>query len=323
MSSGHCLVARSRSDAGSVAGPARATPRVVSVILNTNRRDDTLECLASLARGEYPNHQVIVLDNASTDGSAEAIREQFPDVDVLPLSENLGYAGNNNVGITAAVARGADWVFVLNEDTVLAPDCLASLMAVAERDPAVGVLGPMVYHHDEPEVIQSAGGKFSRSWDSFHLGQNTPDQGRFTDPHPVDWISGCAILVRRAVIEQVGAFDPRYFYFWEETEWCLRASRAGWRILHVPMAKLWHKGVQRNYRPQPTVTYYATRNRLLTLAKHRAPVSVWLVTWLQIGRTLASWTVKPGWRDMAGHRHAMWRGAADFLRRRWGGPVRL
>jgi GT2 family glycosyltransferase len=311
------------SSAGGHSRTAPARPYVVSVILNTNRCEDTLECLASLARGGYSNHRAIVLDNASTDGSAEAIRQRFPEVQVLPLVENLGYAGNNNVGIAAALAQGADWVFVLNEDTVLAEDCLDRLMAVAGQDPAIGVVGPMVYHHDEPGVIQSAGGKISRSWDSFHLGQNTPDEGQFTDPHRVDWISGCAILVRRAVIEQVGAIDPRYFYFWEETEWCLRARRAGWRIVHVPLAKLWHKGVQRDYRPKPTVTYYATRNRLLTLAKHAAPAGVWLVTWLQIVRTLASWTLKPKWRGMAAHRNAMWRGVVDFLRGRLGGPVQL
>jgi len=296
---------------------------VASVILNTNRRDDTLECLASLANSDYANHRVIVMDNASTDGSAAAIRERFPQVQILDLTQNLGYAGNNNVGIEAALAEKADWVFVLNEDTVLAPDCLTRLIEAGEQDPSIGVLGPMVYHHGEPTVIQSAGGKLNALWESFHLAQNVEDHGQFRAPHRVDWISGCAILVRRAVIEQVGMIDPRYFYFWEETEWCMRASKAGWRIVHEPRAMLWHKGVQRDYRPKPHVTYYATRNRLLTLAKHHAPVFVWAMAWLQIARTLTSWTIKPKWRHMRDHRWAMWRGAADFLSHRWGGPVQL
>jgi GT2 family glycosyltransferase len=298
-------------------------PYVVSVILNTNRRQDTLECLASLAAGDYSHHKALVLDNASTDGSADAIHAQFPGAEVVPLTSNRGYAGNNNVGIDVAVAQQADWIFVLNEDTILAPDCLSRLVEVGESDPAIGILGPMVYHHGEPNIIQSAGGKFSRYWDSYHLGQNVLDEGQYASPHDVDWISGCGILVRRALIDQVGAIDPRYFYFWEETEWCLRANRAGWRIVHVPQAKLWHKGVQRDYRPKPTVTYYATRNRLLTMAKHDAPVAAWAMAWFGIMRTLASWTVKPKWRAMADHRHAMWRGATDFLWGRWGGPVQL
>lgn len=293
-------------------------PCVISVILNTNRRADTVACLASLIQNSYENHQVIVLDNHSTDGSVAAIRATFPTVQILALADNRGYAGNNNVGIAAALAQGADWIFVLNEDTILAPDCLTQLVRVGESAPNIGIVGPLVYHHHTPTIIQSAGGRLSADWNSVHLAKDEPDQNQFTAPHLVDWISGCGILVRRAVIEAVGMIDERYFYFWEETEWCLRAGKAGWRILHVPAAKLWHKGVQVDHRPKPSVTYYATRNRLLTLAKHHAPLRVWLQVWGQLLRILVSWTVQPKWRHMVAHRNAMWRGMIDFLRRRWG-----
>jgi GT2 family glycosyltransferase len=295
-----------------------AHPYVICVILNTNRREDTLECLASLEGSTYRNYHRIVLDNHSTDGSVEAIRARFPSAQIIQLADNRGYAGNNNVGIEAAIAQGAEWVFVLNEDTVLAPDCLTKLVEVGESDPQIGIVGPMVYHYDEPDIIQSAGGRLGRGWESQHLAVDEPDRGQFVQPHPVDWVSGCGIMVRGAVIRQVGAIDERYFYYWEETEWCLRAGRAGWRIMHVPRAKLWHKGVQRDHRPQPSVTYYATRNQLLTLAKHHAPPIAWLLTWGQLLRTLASWTVKPKWRSKREHRRAMWRGMVDFLCQRWG-----
>lgn len=265
----------------------------------------------------------MVLDNASSDGSVEAIEAAFPGVQIIRLTSNLGYAGNNNIGIEAALAAGAEWIFVLNEDTVLAPDCLTHLVEAGERDPNIGIVGPLVYHHDEPHLIQSAGGKLTDYWESFHLAQNAPDEGQFSEPHRVDWISGCAILLRRAVIEQVGMIDPHYFYFWEETEWCLRASKAGWKVMNVPHAKLWHKGVQRDYHPNPSVTYYATRNRLLTLSKHHAPAAVRAMAWFQILRTLTSWTLKPKWRNMRAHRRAMWRGASDYMSGRLGGPVRL
>jgi len=295
-----------------------AQPLVISVILNTNRREDTLACLHSLAQNYYENHQSIVLDNRSTDGSVAAIQSAFPRVQIVELTDNRGYAGNNNVGIAAALAQGADWVFVLNEDTVLDPDCLTRLVEIGESDPQIGIVGPMVYHQDEPTVIQSAGGRFGPYWDSLHIGKNEPDQGRFHAPHAVDWVSGCAILVRRDAIEQVGMIDERYFYYWEETEWCLRIGRAGWRIMHIPQAKLWHKGVQRDYQPKPSVTYYATRNRLLTLAKHHAPLWVWVHVWSQLLRTLTSWSLRPKWRHMLDHRNAMWCGMRDFLRCRWG-----
>jgi GT2 family glycosyltransferase len=293
-------------------------PYVVFVVLNTNRREDTLKCLESIARSTYTNHKVIVLDNASTDGSVEAIRSTYPSAETIELGKNEGYAGNNNVGVAAALAEQADWVFVVNEDTVLAPDCLEHLVGVGVGDPRIGILGPMVYHDDEPETIQSAGGCLDHYWQSRHIGANEPDTQQFVEPRAVDWISGCAILVRRPVIEQIGMLDARFFYYWEEVDWCLRAKENGWRVVHVPRAKVWHSGVRRIYRPNASVTYYSTRNRFLLLQKHRAPLLVWIVAWLQTLRTLVSWTVRPKWRGQSDHRRAMWRGTVDFLRQRWG-----
>lgn len=293
-------------------------PLIVTVILNTNRCEDTLETLLSLLDSTYENHMVIVLDNASTDGSVETIRSSFQDVEIIELSENLGYAGNNNVGIKYALDQGADWIFVLNEDTTLAQNCLENLVRVGQSDQCIGIVGPMVYHYDEPDVIQSAGGRMDRHWQTWHLAHNESDQGQYKKPHPVEWISGCAILVRRDVIEQLGSIDERFFYYWEETEWCLRAREGGWSIIHVPQAKLWHKGVQRDYKPSPSVTYYSTRNRFLMMAKHRAPLMAWIIAWAQTMRTLTSWSVKPKWRSMHRHRDAMWQGSVDFLRHRWG-----
>jgi GT2 family glycosyltransferase len=291
---------------------------VYIVILNTNRRDDTLACLASLSEGTYQGTKIIVLDNNSTDGSLEAIRSAFYNVQIISLTENLGYAGNNNVGIVEAMKQGADWVLILNEDTILDPDCLAELIKVGESDPKIGIVGPMVYHYDEPDIIQSAGGVLGKYWQSQHLGQNELDHGQFQSPHCVEWISGCAILARRAVIEQVGMLDANFFIYWEETEWCIRASRGGWRIVHVPQARTWHKGVQRNYQPKPSFTYYGTRNHLLMLSKHKAPLSVRLFNWMQIFRTLLSWSIKPKWKHKREHRNAMWKGVVDFLQHRWG-----
>jgi hypothetical protein len=293
-------------------------PLIICVILNTNRRDDTLECLDSLSRSTYQHFSVLVLDNHSVDGSVEAIQARYPDTQIVPIEENRGYAGNNNVGIKIALERGADWVFVLNEDTILDSECLARLVEAGEQDAQIGIVGPMVYHYDEPGYIQSAGGILGPYWQSIHLSKDEVDTGQWSTVHPVEWISGCAILVRRPVIEQVGMIDERFFYYWEETEWCLRTGKAGWKILHVPQAKLWHKGVQRNYTPKPSLLYYSTRNRLLMISNHHAPLKVWGSAWWEILRTLASWSIKPKWRDKRANRDAMWQGVLDFLRQRWG-----
>lgn len=295
-----------------------SAPYVVSVILNTNRRDDTLECLASLGRSTYERQRAIVLDNGSLDGSVEAVRSSFPGVRIVELAENLGYAGNNNVGITLALDGKADWILVLNEDTILAPECLEAMVVAGNSDRRIGIVGPLVYHFDTPELIQSAGGRLDCFWTASHIAQNEKDQGLFPDVRDVDWISGCCIMVRREVIQDVGPIDERFFYYWEETEWCIRARRAGWRIVHAPGAKLWHKGVQLNYKPSPSVTYYATRNRLLTLSKHRAPLYVRLIAWAGLVRTLASWTLRPKWKHLRKHRNALRRGLSDYLAGRWG-----
>jgi len=293
-------------------------PLVYIVILNTNRRDDTLACLKTLSKSTYSNLKIIVLDNKSSDDSVDAIHSAFPEIQIVDLTENLGYAGNNNVGIEEAIKRGADWVLVLNEDTILDPDCLTELVKVGENDPKIGIVGPMVYHYDEPNIIQSAGGILGKYWQSRHLGQNELDQGQFQVPHRVEWISGCAIMVRKTAIEQAGMLDANFFIYWEETEWCIRIVRSGWQIIHVPQAKIWHKGVQRDYQPKPSFTYYGTRNHLLTLSKHQAPLGVQLFNWMQIFRTLLSWSIKPKWADKREHRNAMWKGVVDFLQRRWG-----
>jgi GT2 family glycosyltransferase len=296
-------------------------PLVVAVILNTNRRDDTLACLVSLEKNTYQNLQSILLDNRSEDGSIAAVQAAFPAVRTMDLPENLGYAGNNNTGIRAAMALGADWILVLNEDTVVDPDCVEHLCRVGESDPAIGIVGPMVYHHDEPGVIQSAGGRLGRNWKSWHLAQNERDEGQFENVQTVDWLTGCALLVRRQVIEQVGPLDERFFYYWEEVDWCLRAARRGWRIVHAPKARLWHKGVKRDYRPAPSVSYYNTRNRLLLMMKHQASFGAWFSAAMDLMRTLVSLTIKPRWRSSRQHRDAIFWGATDFLRHRWGpGP---
>ncbi len=294
-------------------------PKIFAVILNTNRREDTLACLESLFANHYPNLAVIVLDNASTDGSNEAISEQFPQVRIIHLTDNLGYAGNNNVGIQAALDQHADWVFVMNEDIILAPDALVNMVAAVQNQPETGIVGPMVYHANEPEVIQSAGGFLSKKrWDAVHRGFNEKDEGQYAAREYVDWISGCAILVKRDAILQAGLIDQRFFYYWEETEWCTRIAGLGWRVLFVPQSKIWHKGVQREYNPSPNVTYYAVRNRLLLLQKHHAPLKVWIRTIFFYMRTLLAWTLKPKWKFKKDHRNALWQGMKDFLFRRWG-----
>ncbi len=295
------------------------SPRVVTVVLNTNRRDDTLDCLASLSRQTInATNQIIVLDNHSRDGSAEAIGAAYPSVDLITIDTDRGYAGNNNVGIRKALTYSPEWVFVLNEDTVLEPTCLERMVAAGATDGHVGIVGPLVLHHNEPTVIQSAGGRLGRFWESIHEAANQPDTNQFTVPRDVDWISGCALMIRANAIVQAGMLDESFYYYWEELEWCLRVHKAGWRIVHVPDAKLWHKGVQRDYKPSPNVTYYNTRNRFLMMSRRSAPFYVRCGAWYQTLRTLGSWYLRPKWQAQRAHRDAMVQGVRDYLFANWG-----
>ncbi|OJX39522.1 MAG: hypothetical protein BGO78_13510 [Chloroflexi bacterium 44-23] len=292
--------------------------KIAAIILNTNRKIDTLECLTSLEENHYPELEIVVLDNHSRDGSVEAIQSAFPNVHVLAIQENQGYAGNNNVGLNFVKKFDPDWIFVLNEDTIFAPDALRIMMDSVEKNDQVGIIGPLVYHYDEPQVIQSAGGLFDRHWKAYHQAQNENDHAQFTSPFEVDWIHGCAIGIRREALEQAGGLDERFFYYWEETEWCYRVSKMGWSVWMIPRAKIWHKGVQRDYQPGANVTYYATRNRLLFNKIHNAPLRVWFFTWLYFIRILLSWSLRPKWRHKRANRDAMWQGIRDFRLQNWG-----
>ncbi len=293
-------------------------PLVAIIILNWNNDRDVLTCLLSLKKVDYPNIEIWIVDNGSTDPSSPIFQEYYPEAHVLRLSKNLGYTGGNNVGIQQALDHHADWVFLLNNDTTLAPDALSSMISVGQNRSDIGVIGPTIYHTTAPDIIQTAGGLLDQYLRTTHRGLNQVDRGQFLVPTGVDWVSGCALLARSVMIRQIGLLDDRFFMYNEELDWCIRAKLASWQIMHVPDAHVWHAGVNPTYLPNPYVTYYMVRNRFLLLSKHHASIISWLDTSFQVIRTLLSWSVRPKWKEKKIHRDAMWRGTIDFLRHRWG-----
>jgi GT2 family glycosyltransferase len=273
----------------------QAAPSVHIIVLNYNSREDTLACLRSLEHLTYPNYRVLLVDNASSDGTEQAVRSRYPDVTVIQNGRNLGFAGGNNAAIQLSLKLGADYILLLNNDTIVAPDFLDVMIEVMEQNPKVGVAGPMIYYHSQPEKIWSAGGAIDWQHGLTHMvGLNEDDVAQFgLRPRPVDFVTGCALLARRAVWEQIGLLDESFFMYYEETEWCVRAARAGWSIQMVPAAMIWHKISVEERASSPRTFYYMTRNRLLFLQRTHASYSGRLRTWGDYMRTFLSWSL---WR---------------------------
>lgn len=289
-------------------------PGVSIIVLSYNSRDDTLDCLRSLEHLTYPRVQVIVVDNDSSDGSVEAIKTDFPAITLIATGQNLGFTGGNNVGIRHALDSGADYIMLLNNDTIVAPDMIDIMVAAMEADSSVGVAGPMIYYYDQPDTIWSAGGTIDWKHGSTNMiGVSQVDRGQFgLQSHEVDFVTGCALLVRREVWQQAGLLDDEFFMYYEETEWCVRARRAGFKIIHVPLAMMWHKIMIDLRATSPRTYYYMTRNRLLFLRHSRASLRPWLYTYAEYARTFVSWSLRPKWHDRRHLRRVMLRAIKDF-----------
>ena len=259
-------------------------PKVVVVVLNWNGRMDTLACLDSLADVTYPNWEVIVVDNGSEDGSVEAIRKAHPAATVIESAENLGFAGGNNLGLEAALRRSADFILLLNNDTIVAPDVLSAFVTAAREHPDAGAYSGRIYFLSDPQRLWYAGTRWSPPDAAFeHIGQGVVDGGNsFEEVRETDYACGCAMFLRASAVRGIGPLDERFFLLFEETDWCSRAKRAGLRSLFVPQARLWHRvSAALGGRGVPLYEYFYTRNRLLYARMHLGRgrrAAVWLNT---------------------------------------------
>ncbi len=220
-----------------------APPSVVVVVLTWNGRALTLDCLRSLEAVATPNVRVLLVDNASTDGTLEAVRARYGDrVDVVVNASNLGYAAGNNVGIRRALDDGARFLLLLNNDTTVAPDFIDQLMLPMREPNAVGITAPKIYYAEPRNRVWYAGGEISL-WkgSARHAGIRQTDRGQFDRPRDVAYASGCALFARRDVFERVGMLDDSYRAYFEDADLCMRAARAGFRVRYVPTAKVWHR----------------------------------------------------------------------------------
>jgi len=218
-------------------------PTVGIVVLTWNGKALTLSCLESVVRLSYANLAVIVVDNHSSDGTAEAIRTRYGNrVEVIVNETNLGFSRGNNIGIGRALDRGAEYVLLLNNDTVVDATLIESLLSVFVDQPRTGVAGPKIYYENPPDQIWYAGGRVSLARGiTQHVGIRQKDVGQFDSVRQVDYVTGCALMARREVFEKIGYLDPAYRAYFEDVDFCTRAERAGYDIRYVPRGMVWHK----------------------------------------------------------------------------------
>jgi len=244
-------------------------PLVYVIILNWNLKDETVECVESVLKSTYSPYQGLIVDNGSNDGSVELFRSLFSDVDIIANDTNLGWASGNNVGIEYALHQKADYVLLLNNDTIVDENLLAEMVAVGESDKEIGILGPLIFYYDEPDKIWHLGVRESRFLPvPRSLAKDQKDKGQFTSPIPVDYVSGCAMLVKRSVFEVVGLMDAEYFMYYDEVDFCRRSRKVGFKIAAVPRAKMWHKVSRSARMVSSVIRYHHTKNRVLFYHAH-------------------------------------------------------
>jgi GT2 family glycosyltransferase len=278
------------------AGPNRElTPADVAVlVLNWNKRDVTMACVASLTAADLDGATIWVVDNGSADGSVEAIRARFPAVRTVALPENRGYAGGNNAGIRAALETGARAVLLLNNDTEVARDFLSPLLEVLNGDPRAAAVSSAIMRLDSPTVLQQA-------WCDVHYGfglarrvgvNAMPGEG-YDQPRRVDAAIGCSLLIAADALQRIGLLDEAYFAYHEEIDWCVRARKAGYFLYYQPFSRVYHhyskstdvtrpartpRAVRKASLPNPIPlqwnpvrTYLGARNSVRFIRQHAGP----------------------------------------------------
>jgi GT2 family glycosyltransferase len=211
--------------------------KVCLILLNWNGWRDTSACLSSLQHLNYENCRIVVVDNGSTDDSCARLRNAFPSVEVIQTGKNLGFAGGCNVGIRQALEDGAEFVWLLNNDTTVDPEALSTLVDKAISQVDIGAVGSAIYFADDRGRLEAWGGGRI----NFLLGRSRHFVASVADER-VQFITGASLLLRRNAIEVVGQLDEGFFMYWEDADYCFRLRRAGWRLAVAGQSKVWHKG---------------------------------------------------------------------------------
>lgn len=278
----------------------RTQPLVVIIVLNWNGCEDTLRCVASLEQQSYGNFSITVVDNGSTDGSRDALRALGSRVTLISNHENLGFTGGNNPALRDAFARGAEYVWLFNNDAEADRDALARLVAVCEADPRVGLASPVIRESGNHDEVQVACGRFDVSVPVYEaIDDLTQVQALLaSDPDSVVLV-GTALLIRRSLFAAIGELDDRFFAYWEDVDYSIRSARAGFRAVPVFDAAIFHaaKPFRAPGSIRPYYFYYMARNETLMWKKYCDRLPFFRSVWWNVLRQLRQIERLPGYRD--------------------------
>lgn len=265
-----------------------SSPLVIVVVLGWNSEKDLPECLTSLANQDYANYGLIYVDNDSIDHSVRFIQQHYPQVRVIENKANLFFAAGNNVGIRAAIEAGAEFVVILNPDTIVPPNWLSAQVEIMRSDLRIGIVGPKVVFAPgfgvQPDKISKEGEWYINSAGLTQNGFLMPydrgfgelDAGQYDQAEVVEGVSGTSMLLRVSMLKKIGFLDKRFEMYLEDAELCLRANRADWRVVYTPATYVLHKHMQST--GQQSKDFYflkSRRNYLLLVGKHY-PFKKWL-----------------------------------------------
>lgn len=245
-------------------------PGVMVGITTWNQREDLSDCLAALSQIKNPSLQIVVVDNASADDTAQSVRRAYPDVVVIENTTNRGAAGGRNDLFRHFLTTQASYMMILDPDVMITANCFSHLMEEIERDPQIGLVGVKAYYADRPTTFWFRGGAVYNPWFGRfeRSGQNEEDRGQYEVPEEVDAIPAGFTFIKRKVLEQVPAMDERYFIYFEESDWNFAVKKAGFKIVTSPSAKVYHRVSRSLGMESPLFYYYRTRNNLLFAIRH-------------------------------------------------------
>ena len=247
-------------------------PRVMAVVLTWNDYEMAQRCIASLQDNDYPNLGVILVDNGSRFDTITPLKEAFPDLHVVALDKNYGFTGGCNRGMEKALEQSADYVFLLNNDTIVSSDAITELVREMEGHPDAAMASALILNQGDEKSIQSYRCTILRdkAWMSSH-DVNAPWSEEFAKTIETDFAPACAVMFRRAALEEVGLFDESLFTNWEDYDLCIRLADAGWKIMVVGKAEVVHAHGMTTGLKSPFIIYYGLRNRFICLFRHGRP----------------------------------------------------